>query len=192
MRRLTLLTLAGLAWCVMAVTANAQDTTTMVKSDTRPFIVKYSDGRIEQYVAEWVGTVHNMHWESGGPAVPFSGHFVDDRTCHWELTPKITRKLYLVNANGERFAKEGLMEPYGATFANQGASFKVIGLRSENCGDADARYRSDVNNANVHLASKWETTIDSDFQQIMNEVKGWQKVVTITVISASQPAAKQN
>ena len=171
--------------------AGAQDTVESVKTETRPLTVKYSNGRTEQYMVEWSGTVHNRHWESGGPAVPLSGHFVDDRQCHWELTPKIVRKLYFVNANGDRFAKEDLTEAYNVTFANQGSSFMLIGLRSENCGDADARYRSDVNNAHTNLTQQWETMVNADFQKLVGQIKEWQKVVKVTDSSKVEPVKTQ-
>lgn len=156
------------------------NTTETVRTETRPMTVKYSSGKTEQYIVEWTGTLRNHEWESGGPSKPAEGHFVDDRQCHWELEPKITRKLYLVNEVGDHFAKEDLTTAYQVHFQNQGAGFMLVGLRSENCGDADARYRSDVNDGRKNIEAVFQSTVDSDLAKLISQVKAWKMVVKVT------------
>jgi hypothetical protein len=176
------------------VFAQRVNRTDVVQHASRPILVRYANGATERYIVEWTGTASIREWEDGGPATPLTGHFVDDRRCHWEIRPVIQRKLYFVNVVGDRFAKEELTTVYQVRFENQGNAFMLLGLRSENCNDAEARFQSDVNDSHVHVMQQFTNTVNFDFQAVLNAVRGWSQVVTVSedtgnnAVAAPQPS----
>jgi hypothetical protein len=153
----------------------------VVKEDTRPLFVRYSSGDSERYVVKWTGSLESNHWEDGHPAIPLEGKFTDTRQCHWTINTQIVRKLFLINKVGEQFAKENLTTVLSLGSANQGSDFKLTQLRPENCGDAEARYQSDLKDARVAIGQAFNLVLEKDFQDLKTIVKGWKDAVYVGV-----------
>src|ERR1700731_343393 len=94
-----------------------------VSSAQHTVTVKYRSGEVEHYVVVWTGDVNMTVHEDGGPAVPFSGHFVDDRRCQWNIAGGITRQVFLVSRTGQQYASPSLARVYNQAQQNQGSSF---------------------------------------------------------------------
>ncbi len=110
-----------------------------VQSKERFLTVKYKDGTTERYKLKWQALRDINVREDCGPAKPLEGKFVDDRRCHWDINARIERRLYIIARNGQTFAKEDAFRSFNSDFTNQGSSFLLVGLRSENCNDAADR-----------------------------------------------------
>jgi hypothetical protein len=143
------------------------------------FTVKYRNGATEKYLAEWTATVDVDKSESGGPAKPLEGKLVDDRKCHWTIVTTVVRRLYLTNQTGERFEKKDFATPHAVKFANQGSDFKLEQLRPENCGDAEARFQSDLTDARNAAKNALPQVIDSDAKTVKSILRGWPNVVDV-------------
>lgn len=165
--------LSKLVFAVAALSAASVSWAEEVVRDSKPFLVKYTDGIAEKYVAEWIGIVSWDKSESGGPAVPLKGKFIDDRKCHWTITAVVTRRLYLMNRNGDRFKKDDFDAVFNAKHVGQGSDFVLTQLRPENCGDAEARFQSDVNDARKALRDQFAGITASDVNAVKEKVKGW-------------------
>jgi len=161
--------------------------TDVVQSASRPVLVKFANGVTEKYVVEWSGTASILESEEGAPATPLSGHFIDDRRCHWKIQPVIQRKLYFVNRVGDRFAKEDLTTVYQVHFDNQGSEFMSLRLRSENCNDAEARFQSDVSDSHILVQQQFVNHTNADFQAVLNAIRGWNQVVKVTEDTPTKP-----
>ena len=66
--------------------------------------------------------------------------------------------------------------PLVENFANKGSDFVVTALRPENCGDADARFRSDVADSAKHMVEVFASNVAKDYQAVIGTMKGWPKV----------------
>jgi hypothetical protein len=142
--------------------------------------VKYKTGEIEHYVVVWTADVQMNVGEDGGPAVPLQGHFVDDRRCHWNISGEITRQVFLVSRTGQQYASPSLARVYNKAQQNQGSSFMLAGLRSENCNDAAARRNSDLSNMKTALNADFTNTVNADFATVQSELKKDASVVNVS------------
>jgi hypothetical protein len=148
--------------------------------ETRPFLVKYENGVVEKYVVEWTANLAANKWESGGPAKPLEGKFIDDRQCHWTINGTVIRRVSLANQSGELFEKKDLATPFESNFKNEGAGFKLLQLSPENCGDADARYQSDLNDSRNALRKNLSLVVKNDMPDVMAVMRTWPKVKEVS------------
>jgi hypothetical protein len=149
-------------------------------SETRPFLVKYQNGMVEKYIIQWTANLAVNHWESGGPAKPLEGKFVDDRQCHWTTNATVIRRVYLTNQGGELFEKKDLATPFESNFKGEGAGFKLIQFRPENCGDAEARYQSDLSDSRRALRANLPGVIKNDMPDVLAVMKAWANVKEVS------------
>jgi hypothetical protein len=171
---------AGAFTCVALGSAAGSVHAEQVSSSQRSVTVKYNTGSSEQYVVVWTAdTVMNVG-EDGGPAKPLEGHFVDDRRCHWNIHGSVTRQVFLVNQLGQQFASPTLTRVYTKGQANEGASFILLGLRSENCGDARGRRESDYSNMKQLELGDFPATVETDFVSVKSELKQNAGVVKVS------------
>jgi len=152
----------------------------VVQAKERFLTVKFKDGYTERYKVKWQALRDMTVQEHGGPAKPLEGKFVDDRRCEWNINARIERRFYLVARNGETFAKEEAFRSYNSDFQNQGSSFLLIGLRSENCNDAASRRQSDWNNTQTKLLNAFGGITNADFDNVKAEMKKDAQVVEIS------------
>jgi hypothetical protein len=151
----------------------------VVTSKARAFTVKYKDGTLERYNVSWVAVYDAEVHEDGHPAIPFQGWLTDTRQCHWSISSHIDRRVAMINKAGESFAESNLSKTYNNDFTNKGSDFMVLGLRSENCGDARARRESDISNAKTNLLNIFDGLVEADLQKPKNEVKSNAEVVEV-------------
>jgi hypothetical protein len=144
----------------VAVAAYADENT--VGSRQKSYTVDYGNGNKEIYVVKYRAVVSNSKSEDGHPSEPLKGRPTDTRQCHWNIETSIVRDVCLVSASGQQFCQGSLTRVYGTSFSGKGSDFKVLALRPENCGDADARYRSDLNNAQNNVQSALSGVADND------------------------------
>jgi hypothetical protein len=148
----------------------------VLQTDSKPITVTYKSGEVEHYIVRWTGSRDVDHHEDGHPSEPLKGWFTDTRQCHWSINSRITRTVYLMNKNGQEFAQQELTTPLVENFANKGSDFVLTQLRSENCGDADARYKSDLADSVKHMAEALPPNAAKDYQTVINAMKGWPNV----------------
>lgn len=148
----------------------------ILQQDAKPITVVYKSGEVEHYVVKWTGTRGIDHHEDGHPSEPLKGWLTDTRQCHWTISSQIVRKVYLLNHNGQEYAQEELTTPLVENFANKGSDFVLTQLRPENCGDADARYQSDVADSTKHMAEVFPDNVAKDYQAVIQTMKGWPNV----------------
>jgi len=151
-----------------------------VQSKERFLTVKYKDGAIERYKVKWQALRDMAVREDGGPAKPLEGKFVDDRRCHWDINARIERRLFIIARSGQTFAKEDAFRSFNSDFTNQGSSFLLIGLRSENCNDAAGRRNSDWNDARTHLLGAFERIANADFENVKADMRKDAQFLEIT------------
>ena len=161
-------TIASAAAVLLASTLTTPSIADVLKNTERGVTVKYSDGFTEKYEVVYNGVVNVAKEERGGPAKPLDGKFVDDRQCYWSIQTFVERQIYAVNRQGQRAILEQFNKRFQTSFANQGSDFKLLQLRSENCGDAQNRFSSDVANANKAIADVFDSTISSDLGTLKN------------------------
>lgn len=142
----------------------------------RMFRARYADGTQERYLVAYRGIVKQYARESGGPAIPEQGKFIDNRQCHWNIDSRIERTVYLVHRSGRNIPYEKLSNRWQVPFTNKGSDFVLTQLRSENCNDAWARFASDVTNAKQRVNAEFVTVIASDLEtlkkSLANELNG--------------------
>jgi hypothetical protein len=161
MRRLSLL----VAVCAAFPLAGWADA---VNQKERTYSIKYRDGSVERFKVKWQALRDMEVHEDGGPST-FT-HPIDDRTCHWSINARVERRVYMVNRLGQEFGLDALTRAYNSDFTNQGASFMLVGLRSENCNDARGRRESDWNNAAANLNGRFGAITEGDYQSLKNEI----------------------
>jgi hypothetical protein len=158
---------AALAVSTLPSLASAEQLT----SAQRAVQVRYKSGETEHYVVTWSADVTMSVGEDGGPSKPLEGHFVDDRRCHWSINGGITRQVFLVSRTGQQYASPTLSKVYNKAQANEGSSFLLVGLRSENCGDAAGRRSSDYENMKRAVLGVFHATIEHDLGSVKEEVR---------------------
>ena len=164
----------GLLFCVATVgSCYAQE---VLQSDSKPISVVYKTGEVEHYIVKWTGQRVIDHHEDGHPSEPLKGWLTDTRQCYWSIDSSILRRVYLLNKNGQEFAQAELTTPLVNNFANKGSDFVVTALRPENCGDANARYQSDVANSAQYMAQAFPPNVAKDYQTVISTMKGWPNV----------------
>lgn len=151
----------------------------VVQQDAKPLTVSYSKGAVEHYIVKWAGTIDVNKYETGHPAEPLNGWLFDTRQCHWSITSSIVRKVYLLNHNGQEFAEEVLTTPLTENFANKGSDYVVTQLRPENCGDAQSRFDSDVNDSKKHMVAVFPKDVAKDYEAVINTMKDWPDVTHV-------------
>jgi hypothetical protein len=162
----------------------------VVGEQSKPILVKRKSGTVEHYVVKWTATISISHYESGSPAKPFEGHFIDDRQCHWDITSQVVRHLFITNEDGQLFEYPGFATPLNLPFQNQGSSFVILnGLRGENCNDAQGRFQSDVSNAHVAVGQVFNTVIANDFKTVLDTIKSWPNVKEVGPQASNRQAS---
>jgi hypothetical protein len=146
---------------------------------SRVLSVTRSDGRTEKYVATWTGTVDSGRWESGGPAVPLQGKFLDDRQCHWTISARIVRRIHLENADGELFESKDSAVPLSVELAGDGAELNLSTLSGENCGQAEGSYRRNMDDAQQRVRDRFEEIVAADLETVKKLMKSWDKVTAV-------------
>ncbi len=150
-----------------------------VASREKPFMVTYPDGSTERYVAKYRAIAEWDKHESGGPAKPFEGKLIDDRQCHWNIETRIVRDVCLLSRTGQQFCEGTLNKVYGTSFAGKGSDFVLLKLQSENCGDADARFRSDLNDARNAVRDVLDATATKDNAVVSSDMKTQFKATSV-------------
>jgi hypothetical protein len=145
----------------------------------RVLSVTRSDGTTEKYVAKWTGTVDSGRWESGGPAVPLQAKFLDDRQCHWTISARIVRRIYLENADGELFESKDSAVPLSVDLAGDGAELNLSTLSGENCGQAEGSYRRDIDRAQQRVRDRFEEIVSADLETVKRLMKSWDDVTEV-------------
>ena len=151
----------------------------VTQTDSKPITVSYTVGADEHYIVRWAGTIDIEHHEDGHPSEPLKGWFTDTRQCHWAISSRITRRVFLLNRNGQEYVQEELTTPLTQNFANKGSDFVVTQLRPENCGDAEGRFQSDVADSKKHMHDVFQQVVTSDFAVVSSTMKGWPKVKNV-------------
>jgi len=170
----------GISVAALMLAAPAWASQEELAKETKPFQVTYGNGVTERYIVEWRALLDVDKSESGGPAVPFKGKFVDDRQCHWTVRGSVVRRVFLANQAGELFEKKDLAVVYDSSSSGEGAHFKLIGLRGENCNDANARFESDVNNGRIATRGNLSQTINQDVARVREAMKSWPSAVKVS------------
>ena len=132
----------------------------------RAFVVKYADGTQERYLVAYRGFVQQNARESGGPAVPKDFKFIDDRQCHWTITSRVQRIVYLSHRSGRQIPYEKLTVRWQVPFSSKGSDFVLTQLRSENCNDAWSRFQSDLNNAKARVRDEFPKLQQADLEAL--------------------------
>ena len=148
----------------------------VIQQDSKPITVVYKNGVVEHYLVRWIGSRTIEHHEDGGPSKPFEGHPFDDRRCHWAIDTIVLRNVYLLNQNGQAFLQPELVTPVVEHFANQGNAFVVTSLASENCGQAEGRYQSDIADSTKHMSAAFPATVAADLPKIIATMRSWPNV----------------
>jgi hypothetical protein len=171
--------LRKLLYCLLGCLLTGACFAQVLQQDAKPITVIYTSGEVEHYVVKWTGTRDIDHHEDGHPSEPLNGWFTDTRQCHWSIASRIIRKVYLLNHNGQEYAQDELTTPLVENFANKGSDFVLTQLRPENCGDANARYQSDVADSAKHMAEVFPSNVAKDYQTVIDTMKSWPKVKNV-------------
>lgn len=174
---------AAVAIVITATTGVHAQNVENVGEYSQAYRITYEDGDTERYIANYTGQVRYRHWESGGPSKPLEGKFVDDRQCHWTIQSLIDRKVCLVSRDGRQYCQGNMNRVYGVQMAGQGSDFVLERLRPENCGDTQARYESDLNNARVATQRALQPTADSDRRRVESELSAIQGAASVARVS---------
>lgn len=162
--------------CVLS-TVTARADVSAISERQKPFLVKYKGGVSERYVAKYVGEVDVSKWESGGPST--LTHPIDNRQCHWQINTAIQRDVCLVNVSGQQFCKGDMHRVYGTSFAGKGSDFVLTQLHSENCGDAQGRFNSDVNDAKNAVANAMDSVMANDLDRVKADLTAATHAVSV-------------
>jgi hypothetical protein len=142
-----------------------------VQDTTRHFLVKYSDKSAEMYVVHYKGDLDVEHHEDGHPSEPLNGWIIDTRQCHWRIDAKITRQVCLTSKSGQEYCNGNLSIVWEIAKNNKGTDLNVWTLRPGNCGDTQARFSGDVDNARDTLMQQMPDRIDKDRSEIVAALK---------------------
>jgi hypothetical protein len=138
-------------------------------------LVEYEDGSLEHYVVRWTGAVLSDRRESGGPATPLSGKWIDDRQCHWVVRTVVSRRLYLKARSGEEFERPEsakLFESSEESSQEKSASgFRAENVRPENCNDAEAKILGDLEGARARAAATLDEVVKEDRKRLPAQLK---------------------
>jgi hypothetical protein len=165
--------------CAIVGFAPALTRAQVLQQDAKPISVTYTSGEVEHYIVRWTGSREVDHHEDGHPSEPLKGWFTDTRQCHWSIASRITRKVYLLNHNGQEYAQEELTTPLVENFANKGSDFVLTQLRPENCGDANGRYQSDLADSTKHMADAFPSNVAKDYETLIKTMSSWPTVKSV-------------
>ncbi len=168
-----------LLFCLLGALLTSVCFAQVLQQDAKPITVTYISGEVEHYVVKWTGSRDIDHHEDGHPSEPFNGWFTDTRQCHWSIASRIIRRAYLLNHNGQEYAQDELTMPLVENFANKGSDFVLTQFRPENCGDANARYQSDVADSAKHMADVFPSNVAKDYLTVINTMKSWPQVKNV-------------
>lgn len=179
MIRVFLAALAALA-IITFIPSGATAADEEVASRAKSYLLKFSDGGTETYVARYRAMVDFDRWQSGSASKPLEGKFIDDRQCHWKINTTILREVCLVSRSGQAFCDGKLNRLYGTSKSGKGSDFVLIKLHPETCGEAQARYDGDLNNARNAVRSALDPVMDGDVDQMIEDFKTTLKPVEVS------------
>lgn len=165
---------------VASTSAFAEDET--VGARQKSFQVTYLDGSKETYVARYRALVSYRKWQTGEASKPMSGHFIDDRQCHWDITTQVDRDVCLTSKSGQQFCQGSMSRVYGTSKAGKGSDFVLLKLHPETCGDAEGRYNSDVNDAKNAVGGALDGVMQNDLVQVRQDLANELKAKAVTPI----------
>lgn len=148
-----------------------------VQRQERSLTVEYKNGSKLENAVVFTGYINVVHYEDGEAST--LTHPIDTRKCHWTVTPTITRQTFVVLPDGERAEKSDLKSVYNVPFQNQGSDFVLTQLRPENCGDAQSRYNSDVQNGINAVNRDMSAVIDRGYKELIEEIQKKQGVAKV-------------
>lgn len=150
----------------------------------RSYLVTYPNGSTETYIAEYTASMNVNRWESGHPSEPLRmpPWLTDTRQCHWEITSQIKRRIALVSVSAQTYWSSGFTQPYLKEMTGKGSDFIVINMASENCGQALARFESDVNDVKSHLTGALDAVIKMDTPRAVSDITA-QTASGVSVVS---------
>lgn len=134
----------------------------IVQQNALPLNVTLDSGADENYLVQWVATIDSQKSETGHPSEPLKGWLTDTRQCHWDIKSEILRKVYYLGPQGQTVTEQSVSKVYSGGFRNEGNSFVFERLSAENCGDANARYESDVKDAHSAVNSLFPNVVRED------------------------------
>jgi len=151
------------------------DGAVVVQQDLLPVTTKLDSGELRTYLVQWIATIGSHKTETGHPSEPLNGWFTDTRQCHWEIRTEVHRTVYFLDPQGKLATAQSASSVFSGGFNNQGSDFVFQNLRPENCGDAAARYDSDLKNAN--------STVGTTFAKVVREDQRCSKVRSFSTSS---------
>ncbi|MGO9574313.1 MAG: serine protease [Terriglobales bacterium] len=134
----------------------------VVQQDAIPFVATLESGGNKNYLVQWIATIAPQKSEIGHPSEPLKGWLTDTRQCKWEITTEILRKVYFIDQEGRTATEQSVSKVFSGGFHNEGSNFVFQNLRAENCGDADARYKSDLKDAHMAVSAVFLQVVRED------------------------------
>jgi hypothetical protein len=141
-----------------------------VLQDTQPLYVRLDSGRTDDYYVQWVATIDPLKSETGHPSEPLNGWLTDTRQCKWTIGSQIVRTVFYIDEDGKALKQNSVAAVYSAGFSNEGSDFVFTNFRPENCGDAEAKYQSDLKNARSHIREIFPTVIAADRAKVAADI----------------------
>lgn len=142
----------------------------VIQQDAVPLAATLDSGEVRSYLVQWVATISSQKSEIGHPSEPLKGWLTDTRQCKWSIETEITRKVYFINPQEGFATEQSVSKVFSGGSQNEGSSFVVQTLRSENCNDADARYKKDLNDARSTLMSLFPNTVTKDREVVQADI----------------------
>jgi len=158
-----------------------------IRETRQAYRVFFTDGGRERYEVLWGGAVIVDKSESGGPAAPLHGKFVDDRRCHWTIRTVVSRRVYRIGDDGERHERRDGAAVLDAASPGGGASYRFESGRTENCNDAEPRFRANLEDARRSASAALESVVRTDQEKVVKMMKAWPRVARVEREAGSNP-----
>jgi hypothetical protein len=152
----------------------------IVKSAFLPVKITFDSGKVENYLVQWAGAVSPERLETGSPAEPLRGSFLDTRRCQWKITSEVTRKVYFVDDQNEVSTEDAVTKLFSVGAGNQGSDFVLSQMRPENCNDAAPRFASDLIGTKSLVEQKFPLVVGTDKGQVAVELRKLPHVESVT------------
>lgn len=109
----------------------------------------------DKYIARYTAILSENRWETGEAAVWSIDHVhpIDDRACNQQLTGRIERKVYFDNPRRSEMEldnKHSTTTTVAVSAAGTGPGISNF-FRARNCGDMQAEFDTNLNNAKIDM-----------------------------------------
>jgi hypothetical protein len=89
--------------------------------------------------------------------------------------------VYFLDPQGQTATEQSTSKVFSGGFHNEGSSFVFQNLRSENCGDADGRFKSDLKDAHLAVSSLFLKVVREDRETVKADLLRLPNVKTVGV-----------